>query len=167
MGTRDLLFSPQRHLALLMGQSSATRTVARDSQATSSHTGLHRPLPAAATLPTHPDLLHDGFRSRCPPSPFLICSASPLSCPFPHRLNPFIFLLDIRGIESAARSNGGGRRFFAPASILIGHSHWPRSPTSSTAVGASSAESDNRSSMTPQTLETLVYCKDWLSEGKS
>ncbi|KAG2658307.1 hypothetical protein PVAP13_1KG249220 [Panicum virgatum] len=131
MGTRDLLFSPQRHLALLMGQSSATRTVARDSQATSSHTGLHRPLPAAATLPTHPDLLHDGFRSRY-----------------------------IRGIESAARSNGGGRRFFAPASILIGHSHWPRSPTSSTAVGASSAESDNRSSMTPQTLETLVYCKD-------
>jgi hypothetical protein len=80
-----------------------------------------------------------------PPSPFPISFASPLpSPPFPHRLTPFIFLLDLQRFEEAARSSGGRsvhhpRRLpFPPASLLVGRPRRPPSPTTSTAVGASS-----------------------------
>ena len=115
-------------------------SAARDSRVASSPTTRRET--AAAGGRRHPaGLLHSGFRSRyTPPSPFPICSSSPLSSPhFSHRLNPFIFLLDLRGTEQAARAAAAGRSF-PPASILVGRPRRPPSPTTSATVGASSVE---------------------------
>jgi hypothetical protein len=91
----------------------------------------HRPSPPPPILDVH---------LRFPPSP------SPSHHPSPHFplwLTPFIFLLDLRWFEEAARSNGGHsvhhprRPPFLPASLLISLPR--RSPSQTSTTGGASS----------------------------
>ena len=106
----------------------ARDSAARDSRVVSSPTT--RRGTAAAAGRRHPTgLLHSSFRSRfTPPSPFPICSSSPLSSPhFSHRLNPFIFLLDLGGssrlLGAAAAGAASSRRSPFSSAVPAGHTH--------------------------------------------
>ena len=106
--------------------SSAWDTAARDSRVASSHTTLvsgdrrrrssppRRPIPPSSTTASDPGtLLHTLHRL--------------LPRPFPHQLNPFIFLLDLRRIEQAARAAAAAaapsRRPEFSSAVPAGHPH--------------------------------------------